>query len=177
MKIALVAWNSVVWNPKKLSIHSFKKNGPVLPLEYSRIQRNGQLALIIDERNGAENAVQWTTFRTKNLDTAIDQFINRTGLPESRVGVLNVKTGQVSAEARRRHPRSVDAIRNWARKNKIDAVIWSDLGMKFRTKVGTRFSPEAAQAYFNRLDPKLRRKTVIYINKALDMGIKTPSFN
>ena len=50
MKIAILGWGSLIWNQNGLPVKGqWKKNGPVLPIEFSRVSRDGRLTLVIDE--------------------------------------------------------------------------------------------------------------------------------
>ena len=54
MKIAVLAWGSLVWDPGDLQVAAdFAPNGPLVPIEFCRASRDGRLTLVIDERFGA----------------------------------------------------------------------------------------------------------------------------
>ena len=53
MKIAILGWGSLIWNPDKLDFDKdfgWDPDGPKLPIEFSRISSNGRLTLIIDKK-------------------------------------------------------------------------------------------------------------------------------
>ena len=53
MRIAVLAWGSLVWDRRELAIvDHFKPNGPRLSLEFSRVSGDRRLTLVIDEDNG-----------------------------------------------------------------------------------------------------------------------------
>jgi hypothetical protein len=53
MKIAVLAWGSLIWDRRDLQIvGDFEANGPVLPLEFCRISGGGRLTLVVNERYG-----------------------------------------------------------------------------------------------------------------------------
>jgi hypothetical protein len=55
MKVLVLAWGSLVWDPGALRLASnWMEGGPVLPIEFSRISDDGRLTLVIDERHGVE---------------------------------------------------------------------------------------------------------------------------
>ena len=54
MKIAVLAWGSVVWERGVLEVAAeFMPNGPDLPVEFCRISGGERLTLVIDETFGA----------------------------------------------------------------------------------------------------------------------------
>lgn len=53
MRIAILGWGSLIWNPNGLPIRGdWQRGGPVLPIEFSRISSDERLTLVIDEQNG-----------------------------------------------------------------------------------------------------------------------------
>ncbi|HOW68396.1 MAG TPA: hypothetical protein P5055_13320 [Candidatus Paceibacterota bacterium] len=55
MSIAILGWGSLIWNPRDLPITGdWQGDGPVLPIEFTRISDNGRLTLVIDERHGVD---------------------------------------------------------------------------------------------------------------------------
>ena len=54
MKIAVLAWGSVVWERGVLEVAAdFMPNGPHLPVEFCRVSGGERLTLVIDETLGA----------------------------------------------------------------------------------------------------------------------------
>jgi hypothetical protein len=50
MKVVVIAWGSLVWNRGQLAVTTeFQPNGPLLPIEFSRVSGDGRLTLVIDE--------------------------------------------------------------------------------------------------------------------------------
>ena len=55
MKIAILGWGSLIWNPRILKVAGdWTLDGPTLPIEFSRISDNDRLTLVIDEMDGTE---------------------------------------------------------------------------------------------------------------------------
>jgi hypothetical protein len=53
LKSAVLAWGSLVWDPRDLQTAAeFVANGPLLPIEFCRISADGRLTLVIDETVG-----------------------------------------------------------------------------------------------------------------------------
>ena len=54
VKSVVLAWGSLVWDPRDLQTAAkFTANGPLLPIEFCRISDDGRLTLAIDESFGA----------------------------------------------------------------------------------------------------------------------------
>ena len=50
MKIACIGWGSLIWNSGVLKIRNkWYEDGPILPIEFSRISDDGRVTLIIDK--------------------------------------------------------------------------------------------------------------------------------
>ncbi len=51
MKIAILGWGSLLWQPKDLQFDKgigWSENGPMLPVEFARISKDGRLTLVIE---------------------------------------------------------------------------------------------------------------------------------
>lgn len=73
MKIAILGWGSLIWDPRDLQlIDNFKYGGPELPLEFSRISntRNGALTLVIDQVHGTKNKTYYAISTLSTLNEA-----------------------------------------------------------------------------------------------------------
>jgi hypothetical protein len=69
MKIVVLAWGSLVWDPRTLRLaHSWMEGGPVLPIEFSRVSDNGRLTLVIDEGHGVDVPTRYA------LSALVDQI-------------------------------------------------------------------------------------------------------
>jgi hypothetical protein len=55
MRIAILGWGSLIWKPNGLPMSGdWKRGGPVLPIEFSRVSSDGRLTLVIDEQYGVD---------------------------------------------------------------------------------------------------------------------------
>ena len=79
---AILAWGSLTWEPKTLEFHKafgWQKDGPVLPIEFARISKDGRLTLVI-----TENGTPVTTYFTiANFYTTTDEAIQNLRKRES----------------------------------------------------------------------------------------------
>ena len=167
MKIAVLAWGSVVWERGVLEVAAdFMPNGPHLPVEFCRVSGGERLTLVIDETFGATCPTYAAPSSFGDLSAAILNLWVREGskgepLPEDvrrhgRVGFTDVSSGQKSDIAMQRHPHAVAAITAWAKANGYDAAIWTALASRLHEpgKRGEPFTVNAAIRYLEDLEKR-----------------------
>jgi Domain of unknown function(DUF2779) len=175
MQIAIIAWGSLIHDPRELALDTgFKLVGPTLPLEFSRISRDGRLTLVIDERNGVERPTFSALSSFGDLDRAIHNLRVREGKPsKAHIGYINLRRGkqrlacQSEAIGRR--------LRDWADAAGVDAVIWTGLPSNFaeRTTPRVQFSVEAGLRYLQSLSPQKLQLALDYFHRA-PVEVQTP---
>lgn len=170
MKIAVLAWGSLVWDRRKLAIvGDFKPCGPHLSIEFCRVSRDGRLTLVIDDVVGASCITYLAVSAFDDLHYAIENLRMREGMPSSKaVGFIDIASRRQSPRAMERHPKAVAAIRVWANLNSLDAVVWTALASNFHEpeRAGEPFSVEAAIRYIEALDPSKVDAALSYIRYA-----------
>jgi hypothetical protein len=145
MKIAILAWGSLIKQPGDLRIvdDSWHLGGPALPVELSRLsQKRGHLTYVIDERHQRRAATRYAISRYRQLENAIADLACREGCSARSIGY--VQAGQ-----RQRHRSRTGLwkdIQQWVRANQLDAAVWTDLPPKFPRE----FSLETALALTSR---------------------------
>ena len=104
MKIAVLAWGSLVWDRRELSvIDDFKPAGPSLPIEFCRVSRDDRLTLVIDETVGTKCLTYTATSTFDNLIEAKENLRQREGMDHvNGIGFVdlissNKVTGQSNA--------------------------------------------------------------------------------
>jgi hypothetical protein len=160
MRIANLAWGSLIWDRRELAIaEDFKPLGPQLPIEFCRVSGDGRLTLVIAEAFGASCATYIAASASGDLDAAIENLRLREGMPSAKgVGFVDVAAGKQSDRAMERHPNVVASINAWAQATGFDVAIWTALASNFHEpdKAGEPFSVEAAIRYLEALEaPKL----------------------
>jgi hypothetical protein len=180
MKRVLLAWGSLVWDPRGLETAApFAANAPLLPIEFCRISADGRLTLAIDETFGAICKTYSAPSALETLDAAVENLRTREGMPNARaVGFVEPASGRQSDVAMERHPEAVATIGAWAASNGYDAAIWTALQSNFDDpdKGGEPFSVSAAIQYLETLEADDRAKfaqALAYIRNA-PPEIETP---
>lgn len=167
MKIAVLAWGSLVWDRRELLItNDFRPNGPSLPIEFCRVSRDGRLTLVIDETIGANCLTYAATSAFDSLIQAKENLQQREGMEHiNGVGFVDLFSGQQSDRARERHPNSVKIIDDWTHANGYDATIWTALANNFVDPQKARgpFSVDAAIRHLDDRDKLSFAKALHYI--------------
>ncbi len=130
MRIAILAWGSLVWDRGDLKIDGdWQRDGPALPIELSRLSSGrGHLTYVIDERHTRTVPTRYALSHFDELDEAISDLACREGCSAGKIGYV------VAADAQRHRSREGvpwEGIRNWVREKKLDAAIWTDLKYDF----------------------------------------------
>lgn len=125
MKIAILGWGSLIWQPKDLKFDEnigWKENGSVLPIEFARISKDGRLTLVITP-NGTEVPTLYSVSSFDSLDLAVLNLAVREGSGRMSIGSYNKSKDEFSP---------IDFlfkenIKNWIQTTDFDAVIWTNL--------------------------------------------------
>lgn len=179
MKIAVLAWGSLVWDRRGLAVAGdFQPNGPMLPIEFCRVSGDGRLTLVIDEALGTPCVTYSAPSAAESLDTAIENLWvreNREGAAvpsdlrgQGTVGYVEFSSGHQSAIAKQRHPHGMESITAWAKSNGYDAAIWTALPSNFHKpgKAGVPFSVDAAVNCLETLDAARLDAALTYFRQA-----------
>jgi hypothetical protein len=180
MKIAVLAWGSLVGDRRELQVAAdFEPNGPLLPIEFCRVSSDGRLTLVVDEDFGAVCTIHSAPSAIQSLDGAIENLRLREGMPNAgQVGFVEAASGSRSDIAMQRHPQAITAIAAWATSSGYDAAIWTALANNFDEpdKGGEPFSVTAAIRYLEALksrDGAAFARALAYIRNA-PIEIETP---
>lgn len=125
MKIAILGWGSLFWQPKELAFDKefrWKEDGPTLPIEFARISSNGRLTLVLTEK-GTEVPTLYALSTYKTVNEAILNLAVREGSGRKSIGFYNKKEEIFSPEIFK----FKQNIKNWIEQTDFDAVIWTNL--------------------------------------------------
>ncbi len=148
-KIAVLGWGSLIWEPGDLCYDGrWYKDGPLLPVEFARISRDGRLTLVLCP-GAKEIPVLWTYSEKRCLEDAVENLMAREGTKDSRIGFVDLNNDKSRCATT---PTVVETIKTWALKKKFDAVIWTDLPSNFAEKrKGRQFSEANVVEYLSEL--------------------------
>jgi hypothetical protein len=172
VKCAVLGWGSLVWEPRELKTAAiFAPNGPLLPIEFCRVAKDGRLTLAIDETFGDVCTTYSAPSALQTLDAAIENLRKREETITSEIGFVELASGRQSDVAMERHPQVVATITAWAEASGCDAAIWTALKSNFDESGtgGEPFSVTAAIRYLEALnakDPAAFARALAYIRNA-----------
>jgi len=181
MKIAYLAWGSLLWDYSLLKLKSqWIESTLQLPLNFSRIsdKGKGRLTLVIDNKTGKLNSIFISHTKIKNLNKAINQLKQREKTKKSSIGYIN--TIDNSSRTNILNNEQIQKIFKLAIKNNLDAIIWTDITPNFEEITGKKINIQNASDYIN--SKKNKTKTYIKIIKYIFLcklygNIKTPISN
>ena len=177
MIIYYIAWGSLLWNFKSLKIETeWTKSNIKFPLNFSRISDsgNGRLTLVID-KTGEMNNIYYAKTAFSNLNTAIQKLKMREKTSNKNIAFINIasdtfRTSQLD-------DKKIQELVSFAKKNKIDGLIWTEISPNFDEVFGKPYSKENAIEYIESKHESKRvyNKILEYIFLSKIYGnIKTP---
>lgn len=168
MKIAIIGWGSLIWDTRGLPIAgSWQDNGPELPIEFSRISRDGRLTLVIDPKNGTPTKTLFATSSRTSLEIAIEDLCGREGTVASKIGAISIE------EAPSINNQIGMAVRAWCISSGYDAAIWTALESNFAKKTGHTFSNDTVISYVKSVSKAVRAEIMKYVINA-PLAVNTP---
>ena len=176
-EIRILGWGSLLWDTAHHADFdgqhdAWEQDGPVLPLEFSRVsqRRKGALTLVIDRDHGSPTKVSSARSRRGALPAAIDDLASREGTTqEEQIGFVDL----IANTHRGRDAATVQAVEAWAKQRGLVAAIWTDLASNFEEKTKQSWSVKAAIAYLKGLPEDARAAAEEYIRNA-PAWAKTP---
>lgn len=174
MRIGLLGWGSLLWDEGEVfaSTHGrWHFDGPVLPLEFSRISRSraGALTLVVDGEHGSSVQTAYCVSHRTVLDDAVADLRLREGTTDQNIGYVCLSDGS----RRARDPAVADTIATWAGFAGFDAVVWTDLPANFEAVTGSRFSVDAAIHHLATLESPGQEAARTYLVRAPEF-VRTP---
>ena len=149
MRIAIIGWGSLIWSPRELPHEGpWLLGGPALPIEFSRISRDGRLTLVIDPQHGAPIRTLYATSTRASLADAVEDLARREACPPESIGAA---TSDEHA---------------WCSQQGFDGAVWTALESTFRAHTGSDFSPNAAALSLDGLKGERRARTIEYLDRA-----------
>ncbi|MEE9178175.1 MAG: hypothetical protein V3U46_07070 [Acidimicrobiia bacterium] len=170
MNIVILGWGSIIWNPRELPKEgTWQTEGPLLPLEFSRVSKDCRLTAVIDPTDGERCPTRFVMSLRANINDTIRDLRDREGTSSNRIGFVDLKAGkdraQFSMICRR--------IKSWCAKEGPDGVVWTDLPPNFKDQTGKEYTVTSAVAYLEGLPKTGREVALRYIRNAPD-EVNTP---
>jgi cation transport regulator ChaC len=165
--VAILGWGSLIWNPPDSYLTEadrlkmpgcWHSDGPMLPLEFSRVAGDGHLRLVIDPVHGRNCRVFYTLSGHSSVTETIKHLQVWEGLPSAEV-VHFVHRDDTPDDLARA------SVVSWLKEHHFDAAVWVGLGNNFQEKTGKPFTVENALEYLDTLRGEARDAALSYIAK------------
>lgn len=128
MLIGCLGWGSLVWNPGGLPIRGpWFVDGPFLPIEFARVSADNRITLVLVNDRPLVRCL-WSALNVGGLDEAREALRKREGIPPRNVNI-HIGVWEDGKQVRGNDTR--DRIEAWAKLQKFDAVVWTELPPKF----------------------------------------------
>ena len=165
MVIACLGWGSLLWDPRELPIQGkWFENGPLLPIEFARVSRDGRLTLVIVPEYETRVRSLWALFSVGTVADAREALRLREGVGE-KSGTKYIAVWPTEGCA----PPSVVA---WAHQRRLDAVVWTALPAQMSGKETLPTADEAVD-YLRGLPHERRQHAERYI-RMTPLQVDTP---
>jgi hypothetical protein len=158
VKIACIAWGSLIWEPRELKLASaWRPDGPLLPLEFVRDSDDSDELAIVMHEAAPPMPTYWALLDTGDLASAREMLRRREKIrPEYPQWVASIPNPCGPEDAR---------VADWLRARELDAAVWTALPAKF-AKVSERApSAHEALAFLAGLQGEQRQKAEEYVRK------------
>ena len=161
MKIAVLGWGSLSWDPRNLhTTGEWLGDGPQLPIEFARVSDDGRLTLVLFP-SAEKVQVLWNYMNTGDLGEAIENLRERE-VPKARnaryIGFVKINNEGYRCNV---IPDITSEIKEWVKRKNIDAVIWTDLPSNFKQE----FTDNNVIKYLENLPPEAKEKAKEYIKR------------
>ncbi len=174
MRIAIIGWGSLTWDPRDIPREgTWQNDGPVLPIEFSRISRDARLTLVVDTEHGTQIETMHVLSPRTSLQDVREGLRKREGTTGENIGWVDCIHDTASKNDAPRRADVQPVIKNWCRERGYDAAVWTALGSNFQAETGMEFSVDAALNYLEGLPKNVRKEALQYIRNAPDC-VATP---
>ncbi len=150
MKIAIIGWGSLIWDPGILEIAGeWRPDGPTLPIDLCRISGGNRLTLAI--------APEAPGIQTHWVASAHDDLVRAAKNLRQREKTFPEHIHYVSPEDTHKgcHPDVLAAVQTWlAGKPDLEAAIWTGLQSNWEARRGRPFDASDALEYLRDLERK-----------------------
>ncbi len=158
MKIACLGWGSLIWNPAGIKIqHHWFEDGPILPVEFTRISNNNRVTLVIDKEAKPVRTL-WALMTTDSLGEAKVSLKIREGIKKDSL-IHSIGKDENSENAVHL------TVKDWLIEKDIDYAIWTGLSFSKKTD-NQRPSIDKIIEHLNSIDLRECKAAEEYIRKA-----------
>jgi len=127
MKIGVIGWGSLIWNPMEVNfaLTSWNNDGPNLPIEFARRSQDGRVTLVIYKPyiDEPEKWVKtyWNIMSVESIEEAIETLRRRERTIKRYIAHLLPDSKNTIGDKIKKE------IKKWLQDKELDGVIWTDL--------------------------------------------------
>ncbi len=122
MKIAVIGWGSLIWNPEDLDVASeWFTDGPLLPVEFAWVSRDGRLTLVLVGRGPVQQTL-WAASGKTSLEEAAADLRAREKCDLCRIGAWPRQPDRSRAQS------FGAVIARWVAAKRLGGAVWTALG-------------------------------------------------
>jgi hypothetical protein len=137
LKIACIAWGSLLWNPGPLKLASpWRPDGPLMPLEFVRDSDDSDELALVLHAPAPPVPTYWALLDTQDINAAREMLREREKIRPQYQDWVGSLPNPHGAEQER--------VAAWLREKELDGVVWTAIPAKF-AGVGER-APSAHEA-------------------------------
>jgi len=159
--IACLGWGSLVWDPRELPVEDcWHEDGPMLRADFLRMSDNRRMTLVLDPSAPRVRSL-WSVMTIDDVQEARVALAHR----EGSFRKSNPTHGTQSWTRGDPTPALIDELPLWCEQHRIDHVIWTAIGSRFK---GVDRTPSADEvvAHLRGLDGDVRKEAETYIRRA-----------
>ena len=168
MRIGCLGWGSLLWDPRSLPMAgAFRNDGPALPIEFSRVAKDGRVTLIIDP-GAVPIPTSWVALDVPDLEAAVEALGRRERIgPDRWPAWIGGQTGAHPAEHRGdATPETRATIRTWLAQAEVDALVWTALPSRCPDGRFAKPSGRELVEHLRGLEGEARARAEEYIRRA-----------
>jgi|ERR1700676_129292 len=157
MQIAVIGWGSLIWCPGLLLIRTkWRPDGPLLPLEFARISRDGRLTLVIHP-GSLDACTYWALSAAETLPEARKNLRVR-----EACSLQDIHSVAVQPQADNALSEIEARVNKWLlTRDGVEAAIWTGLTCNWKDKRDRSFTTEDAVRYLQELEDAKNSSAVI----------------
>jgi hypothetical protein len=175
LSVAILGWGSLILNPPDSNLTDedrlrisgcWHSDGPILPLEFSRVDEEGRLLLVVDVDHGRSCQVSYTLSAFTTVEEAVSNLQAHEKIPSRND--IHVARKSVAAS-----DNVCAGIVKWMEEHHFDAAIWVGAGNNFQEKTGRPFTTDNAINHLDSLPCEQRAAAMASIAKVPE-SVETP---
>lgn len=150
----------MIWCPRELKLASrWHKDGPELPVEFSRVSQDGRLTLVIVPGAKPQRTL-WALSSCSSIAEAKENLRQREGKPQPK-HIHAWESGDVLND-----DQTIHAVSTWARSKNLSSAIWTDLPAKDSSGSERVMTVDESISYLSNLSKIPKQKAEEYIRAA-----------